>query len=344
MVSPTITSPAMTQMGLILGTAAYMSPEQAKGRTADTRSDVWAFGCVLYEMLAGRRPFDGADVSEVLALVITKEPDWGALPVSTPSSLRRLLRRCLEKDLRRRLRDIGDALLELDDAKTPEATAEGTAAVHLQRRGRRWLQRLAAAAVLAAACGVTASVAWRLKPASPSSVTRFRLPLPSDQQFTGMLARTVAFSPDGSHLAYVANNRVYVRSMAGNDASPVAGTDDVTVRSRVSFAWSPDGKSLAYVADGVLKKIPLSGGAATTITAVSRPSDGTDPELMPQYLSWTPAGLVYASEGRIVRVSADGGTPEPIAAFDENLERIQDPQLLPDGRTLLFAVAKTKSS
>jgi len=156
-----------------------------------------------------------------------------------------------------------------------------------------------------------------------------------------MLARTVAFSPDGSHLAYVANNRVYVRSMAGNDASPVAGTDDVTVRSRVSFAWSPDGKSLAYVADGVLKKIPLSGGAATTITAVSRPSDGTDPELMPQYLSWTPAGLVYASEGRIVRVSADGGTPEPIAAFDENLERIQDPQLLPDGRTLLFAVAKT---
>jgi serine/threonine-protein kinase len=341
MVSPTVTSPAMTQMGLILGTAAYMSPEQARGRTADTRSDVWAFGCVLYEMLAGRRPFDGADVSEVLALVITKEPDWGALPVSTPSSLCRLLRRCLEKDQRRRLRDIGDALLELDDAKTPEATAEGTAAVHLQPRGRRWLQRLAAAAVLAAACGVTASVAWRLKPASPSLVTRFRLPLPSDQQFTGMLARTVAFSPDGSHLAYVANNRVYVRSMAGNDASPVAGTDDVTVRSRVSFAWSPDGKSLAYVADGVLKKIPLSGGAATTITAVSRPSDGTDPELMPQYLSWTPAGLVYASEGRIVRVSADGGTPEPIAAFDENLERIQDPQLLPDGRTLLFAVAKT---
>jgi Tol biopolymer transport system component len=151
----------------------------------------------------------------------------------------------------------------------------------------------------------------------------------------------VAFSPDGSHLAYVANNRVYVRSMAGNDASPVAGTDDVTVRSRVNFAWSPDGKSLAYVADGVLKKIPLSGGAATTIAAVAGRSDGIAPELMAQYLSWTPAGLVYASEGRIVRVSADGGTPEPIAAYDENLERVQDPQLLPDGRTLLFAVAKT---
>jgi hypothetical protein len=187
-------------------------------------------------MLAGRRPFDGADVSEVLALVITQEPEWRALPVSTSSSLRRLLRRCLEKDPRRRLRDIGDALLELDDARTPEATAEGTAAGPLQRRDRRWLQRLAAASVLAAACGVTASVAWQLKPAPPSSVTRFRLPLPADQQFTGTLGRTVAFSPDGSHLAYVANNRVCVRSMAGNDASPVGGTDDVIVRSRVNFA------------------------------------------------------------------------------------------------------------
>ena len=186
-------------------------------------------------MLAGRRPFDGGDVSEVLAFVITKEPDWGALPVATPASLRRLLRRCLQKDPRRRLRDIGDALLELDEAKTTESTAEGAAAGHFHRPRRRWLQRLAAATVLAAACGLTAFLVWWIKPSAPSAVTRFRLLLPSDQQFTGTLARTVAFAPDGSHLAYVANNRVYVRSMAEDDASPVAGTDDVTVRSRVSF-------------------------------------------------------------------------------------------------------------
>ena len=317
-----------------------MSPEQARGRAADKRCDVWAFGCVLYEMLAGRRPFDGADVSEVLAFVITREPEWGALPVATPASLRRLLRRCLEKDPRRRLRDIGDALLDLDEARAPGATAEGAPAVHFPRRGRRWPERLAAAAILAAACGLTAFAAWRIKPSAPSPVTRFRLLLPSDQQFTGTLARTVMFAPDGSHLAYVANNRIYVRSMAENDASPVAGTDDVTVRSRVAFAWSPDGKSLAYVGDGVMKKIPLNGSAATTITTVGRRSDGIDPDLIAQYLSWTPAGIVYVTAGRILRVSADGGTPEPIVAFDEKQERVQDPQLLPDGRTLLFAVAK----
>ena len=291
-------------------------------------------------MLAGRRPFDGADVSEVLAFVITREPEWGALPVATPASLRRLLRRCLEKDPRRRLRDIGDALLDLDEARAPGATAEGAPAVHFPRRGRRWPERLAAAAILAAACGLTAFAAWRIKPSAPSPVTRFRLLLPSDQQFTGTLARTVMFAPDGSHLAYVANNRIYVRSMAENDASPVAGTDDVTVRSRVAFAWSPDGKSLAYVGDGVMKKIPLNGSAATTITTVGRRSDGIDPDLIAQYLSWTPAGIVYVTAGRILRVSADGGTPEPIVAFDEKQERVQDPQLLPDGRTLLFAVAK----
>ncbi len=126
--SPTLTSPVgMTAVGMILGTAAYMSPEQARGRTADKRCDVWAFGCVLYEMLAGRRPFGGEDVSEVLAFVITKEPEWNALPAGTPMSLRRLLRRCLEKDPRRRLRDIGDALHDIEEAGAPQPSPVSSA-------------------------------------------------------------------------------------------------------------------------------------------------------------------------------------------------------------------------
>jgi serine/threonine-protein kinase len=341
--SPTLTSPVrMTAAGMILGTAAYMSPEQARGRAVDRRCDVWAFGCVLFEMLAGRRPFEGDDVSEVLAFVITKEPQWSALPAGTPASLRRLLRRCLEKDPRLRLRDIGDAILELNEAKAPDAAAGIAAPVQSQSIAQVWVKRLAAVTVVAFACVLTGVVAWRARPSPPAApVTRFRLPLPADQQFTGTLGRMVAFSPDGAHLAYVANNRIYVRSMAENDARAVPATEAAIVRSRISFAWSPDGRFLAYVADGALKKIPLGGGAATTICTFEKRSDPESDVTAAESLTWSTAGLVFASEGRIMHVSADGGTPEQIAAIDEKTERVQDPQLLPDGRTLLFAVAKT---
>src|SRR5579872_3541737 len=254
--SPTLTSPAgMTGAGVILGTAAYMSPEQARGRATDKRCDVWAFGCVLFEMLAGRRPFAGDDVSEVLAFVITKEPDWSALPAGTPAPLLKLLHRCLEKDPRRRLRDIGDGLHDIEEAGAPQPFA--TSAVPAARAHVRWLTSAVAVVVLVAACALTAVIVRRMTPAPAAAITRFPLALPQGQQFTGTLARTVAFAPDGSRLAYVANNRIYVRSMAEDEARPVAGTDAVAVRSRVSFAWSPDGQSLAYVADRLLRKIPL---------------------------------------------------------------------------------------
>jgi serine/threonine protein kinase len=142
--SPTITTPAMTQAGMILGTAAYMSPEQAKGRPADRRSDIWAFGCVLYEMITGKRAFEGEDVSETLAFILTKEPHWNGLPTTTPRPIRRLLRRCLEKDRRRRLDSAADARLEIEDALTAPAAEVALSAVAPRRSRERlaWMSAL----------------------------------------------------------------------------------------------------------------------------------------------------------------------------------------------------------
>src|SRR5262245_5647395 len=179
--SPTITSPAMTQMGVILGTAAYMSPEQAKGRPADERSDVWAFGCVLFEMLTGRRAFAGEDVAETLAHVLTKEPEWSRLPPETPPAIRRLLRRCLERDRSRRLADIADARLEID-----ERESEASAAVPARpaSRLRRWLPwAVAGGAVLISILSLTAL--FRGQPADTPAPTRFKIDQPPKTELRG---------------------------------------------------------------------------------------------------------------------------------------------------------------
>src|SRR5688500_13521984 len=185
--SPTITTPAMTEMGVILGTAAYMSPEQAKGRPADKRSDIWAFGCVLFEMLTGRRVFGGEDVADTMALVLTKEPQWSLLPPETPPVIRRLLRRCLERDRIRRLADMADARLEVDDALT---AAEDVPAP-LPRRSRRgpWLLGLVAAAL-------TAIVLLQLRAGSSSSNVASPLRVSRLTDLAG-LEEVPAFSPDG---------------------------------------------------------------------------------------------------------------------------------------------------
>src|SRR6185295_17864233 len=182
-ISPTITSPAMTRMGVILGTAAYMSPEQAKGRPADKRSDVWSFGVVLYEMLTGRRAFEGDDISSTLAFVITKDPDWAALPPATPAPIRRLLRRCLEKDLKRRVPDIAVARIEIDDALTTTSPTTDGIAPSDASRGAGWaLRALVPVAMLAAAAGAVATwAATRSAPAPPPTVSRFAITLPPAQ-------------------------------------------------------------------------------------------------------------------------------------------------------------------
>ncbi len=208
---PTITTPAMTQVGMIMGTAAYMSPEQAKGKPVDKRSDLWAFGCVLYEMLAGRRAFQGDDVTDVLVAVLSKDPDWAALPERTPPAVHRLLKRTLERDRRRRLADIADARLELEDAlitSPNEARSEPRAPVAL------WRRLLLPAGLAAVAALLGGLVVWTMRPDVPRPVARFAITLPPGEEFSLVESNRhiVAVSPDGSRIAYMANGRVYLRA------------------------------------------------------------------------------------------------------------------------------------
>ncbi len=329
--SPTITTPAMTQMGVIMGTAAYMSPEQAKGRPADQRSDIWAFGCVLFEMLTGRRVFDGEDVANTLALVLTKEPQWSLLPSETPPSIRRLLRRCLERDRSRRLADIADARLELDErseAPSPGATAESPA------RSRsllvRWLPWVIAAGSLAAALWLAATRSDR--PAHDDRVVRSSIPLPGrlGGQWGGTSGANLALSPDGRRLVFVGTDtaghrQLWMRTLDGAAARPLADTDDA-----YSPFWSPDSRWLAFVANGKLRKLDPSGGPAITLSAsalIGGAWSGDDTILFTQSSSQT-----------LARVSAAGGVASPATAIDPNSGEFRHahPHFLRDGRHYLY--------
>ena len=330
--APTITTPAMmTGLGMILGTASYMSPEQAKGRPADKRSDVWAFGCVLYEMLTGKRAFEGEDVSDTLANVLKSEPDWSALPANLPPEIRTIIDRCLRKDRRQRFADIALPLFFMGEAG---GAVSPTAAVAAPRSF--WRRTIPFGAVAVLACAVTAAAAWTLRPsAPPPMVARFSVPLPADQVFTVTGRQLVAVSPDGSNLVYVANSRLYVRSMSSLETHVIAGSDvggDVNVGGGVtSPVFSPDGRTLAFYAgaDHTLKRLAVSGGAAVTICQ----SD------VPVGMSWGEGGLVFALAGKkgIFRVSPNGGTPEAIATVNPD-EDASSPQVLPGGRAVLFSV------
>jgi eukaryotic-like serine/threonine-protein kinase len=260
-ISPTITSPAMTAMGTILGTASYMSPEQARGKAVDRRTDIWAFGCILFEMLAGRRPFDGEDVTEVLASVVRSEPAWAMLPSGVPPPLVRFLRRCLEKDRRLRLRDIGDARLDL------AADAAAPAAVPWPTPGNSTRERLLWLAALVVTATIGAGAWWlRSSLPHPGPITRFSIVLPQGQRFTGAL-RHVAVSPDGDMIVYAANGGLYRRAL--NDPQPhlIQGTNENATHPE----FSPDGRSIAYIAldptgqTYVVKRVPTTGGTPVTI-------------------------------------------------------------------------------
>jgi eukaryotic-like serine/threonine-protein kinase len=340
--SPTITTPAMTQAGIILGTAAYMSPEQAKGRTADKRSDVWAFGCVLYEMLTGSAAFGGGDdtVSEVLAAVLKSEPDWSALPASTPAAVETLLRRCLTKDPRERLHDIADARLEIRDVGT--RSSEGAPASARTNR-LAW--------TLAATFGVVALVlgsllAWSV--ARPSvQIAAYRsliLPPVGDVNAAASESRTgvpsarrgfgLALSPDGSHLALVAPGPagglvLWVRPLDSARARPLAGTE----RASNPF-WSADGRQIAFVAEGKLKRVDASGGPVLTLSDRARNfSTGT----------WSRDNVILfvAADGSILRMSATAGAASASPAISRGASKEgahTSPVFLPDGRRFLYAV------
>ena len=333
--SPTITSPAMTQMGIILGTAAYMSPEQAKGRQADKRSDVWAFGAVLYEMLSGQRAFKGDDISDTLAAVLRQDIDWTGLPASTPASVRRLIARCLDRDVRQRLRDIGEARIVLAD---PAAPARGDAGGVPALAPPQPLWRRAIPFVFCAiVAGVLASAAMvYLRPSqAPLVVTRFPFTLGEGQTITGATTRqAVAISPDGAQMAYTANPRIYLRSMSELEARPIAGPAGPALGSGsfvTSPVFSPDSQSVAFwsSADQTPQKVVVGGGAAVTICRADQPFG----------VSWGTDGIVFGQPNKgIMRVSANGGTPEMLVSVKDG-EEAYGPQILPGGETVLFTLA-----
>src|SRR5688572_725451 len=254
--SPTITTPAMTHAGVVLGTASYMSPEQAKGRVVDRRTDIWAFGCVLFEMLTGKRAFSGDDVSDVVVAILRDEPKWAALPATTPPHVRSLLRRCLQKDPRKRLPHIGVARLEL--AEPTLVPAETTPAAARPRL----MWRLAAAAVIVVAVGLPSWLLWSRRTPAPATPLRLLVDL---GPYT--LLGPPTLSQDGKTLAFagrpmteIVGSLLYVRSLERLDVEPLPGTSG----AQLPF-FSPDGRWIAFFAEGMLKKVSSSGGAVVTV-------------------------------------------------------------------------------
>ena len=328
--SPTVISPAMTQAGLILGTAAYMSPEQAKGRDVDGRADIWAFGCVVYEMLTGRRAFPGDDVTDTLAAVVLRDPDWSVLPSSTPAGIRRLLTRCLRKDPKRRLHHIADARQELD-----ESTAEPVAAVTPPARARHPYTRLAleiAGAVVLVAAAVWLTMLVSGGGSAPSGQIRFSIAPPPGAEVVDASNEgqpLAEISPDGTRIVLSYRIRdeyqLFTRRLDEDAAKPLAGT-----QGAAAPFFSPDGKWIAYLAGSTIKKISVDGGASVSVVESSFPSVTWAPD---DTFIYTPH---YASG--LWRVSSSGGTPtkltDPTTA-DGELGHFW-PQMLPDGKHVLF--------
>ena len=267
--SPTVTTAAATRAGVILGTAAYMSPEQASGKPVDKRADIWAFGAVLFELLTGTRPFQGETVAHVVAGILNTEPDWGALPPETPVTIQTLLRRCLAKERRRRVPDIGMARFEIDDAITAPATT-GTNAV-VAPPLQVWQRALPLAAGILALLVITGVGVWRVKPPSPPlGVARMLLsPAPAGRIPAGTAAN-VAISRDGGWLAFQGietlggGSQLYLRNVAEDEARAIPGTEGAD-----QPFFSPDGQSVGFFHDGQLKKVSVTGGLPTTLCAAA---------------------------------------------------------------------------
>ncbi|HEX5131484.1 MAG TPA: protein kinase [Candidatus Krumholzibacteria bacterium] len=326
--SPTLTH-QVTGAGVILGTAAYMSPEQARGRSVDKRTDIWSFGCVLYECLVGRQTFAGDTVSDLIARILEREPDWDALPARTPSRIRSLLRRCLEKDARRRLRDIGDARIEIEDviatrSSNPEAAAAATRAARAGRR--QWLLTASLVALTIIAMRFGAPLFNHVPPPPP---VRFEVPEIEAAKIDADGVHTV-ISPDGRALVYRGADStgvvcLWLRTMDTVTPRKLPGTEN----GLLPF-WSPDGKFIGYFgAPGKLMKIAVDGGRSEAICDMKGPRGG----------SWNRDGvIVFAplSEGPLHRVSANGGESVPITQLDSTEIAHRFPQFLPDGKRFLY--------
>jgi serine/threonine-protein kinase len=331
--SPTLTA-AATQMGVIMGTAAYMSPEQARGKPVDKRADIWAFGAVLFEMLTGKRAFEGEDISLTLADVMRAEPDWGRLPEELSPALRTFLTRCLAKDAKKRVRDIGDMSLAMEGAFETTVSASPAESTAPQPAGWPQSLPLALGALLVGSL-VTGIAVWSLRPGpplgSPALFVVSAAPSPVPVQTTWETELTI--SPDGRTVVYRATldgeDGLYVRPVDQLEGELLPGTAGAG-----SIFFSPDGTEIGFFTnvDGTLKKIRVSGGPTTTLCPMPT---------APRGASWGPEDIIFAVTGGgngLLRVSAAGGEPETLTTPEPPQSHIW-PDLLPGGRAVLFTIA-----
>ena len=312
--APTVTV-AGTREGVMLGTAAYMSPEQARGKPADKRTDIWAFGCVLYEMLTGRAAFSGATVSDTIAAILERQPSWAALPTTTPPNMRRLLQRCLEKDPKRRLRDIGDARFQIEDA-SGEPSMSGPAVSRI-RKNRERASWLAAMVVVVTSSILTAPYLSRAPVDAPEIRLEITTPPTTDPV-------SLAISPDGRKVVFTGTSegqtRLWVRSLGLTLAQPLTGTDGATFPF-----WSPDSQSIGFFADRQLKRIDVDSGTIQALAGVEGGRGG----------AWAEDGTILFQPtpgvGPLFRISAGGGRPTATTA-----QYGRSPQFLPDQRHFFY--------
>jgi hypothetical protein len=334
--SPTLSIHA-TQAGIILGTAAYMSPEQARGKSVDKRTDIWALGCVLFEMLTGKRAFPGDDATDTIVAVVSKDPDWSALPQNVPAAIHTLLRRALEKDPRQRLDSAAAARLEIDDARRAPAVGAPAAT-----SGSRRLLPWGIAAALAIAL-IALAVMQRPAPAPAAGLVRFSVPAPFG--FTRPRGYSFALSPDGQTIAFnaVGNggvSQIFTRGLNQAEARAIPGTDNAS-----QPFWSPDSRSLAFAKDDGLYRTDADGGSRRRLCDVP---GGIPTGSFSTFGTWSKSGaIVFAVRGGgLLKVSDGGGTPVAITTLDAGADEIQHaaPWFLPDGNRLLFLAMNSKSN
>jgi len=335
----------ITEPGRVIGTPAYMSPEQVRGKPTDKRSDIWSFGCVLYEMLTATVPFKGETISDTMANILDHDTHWQALPMSTPANIKVLMRRCLEKEPRRRLHDISDIRIEISETLSQPATLPPISeAALIATSPSRWRSRIALC--LAALFGIVAAVSIgiivkdsKAPPSLPSPnlpVKVFSIDIPPTQKLETEWDSNVALSPDGMLLVYVGSKegqrRLFIRKMDEFGSIPIPGTED----ARYPF-FSPDGESVAFFAAGQLKKASLKREDVQSLCVISPVSFGG---------TWSHDDFIYFTWGPssgLRKVSATGGEPEALTTldYDKGGQRHYFPHILPGGKTLLFTVAST---
>ena len=325
----------LTEDGTIVGTFQYMAPEQLEGKEADARTDIFAFGAVLYEMLTGKRAFEGKSQASLIGAIMNSEPaPLSELQPMTPPALERTVKRCLEKaadDRWQTARDLHEELKWIAEGGSEVCVSDPVVATPPSL----WKRALTVGLAVLLGAVVTGIAVWSLMrsgPAAPVPLTRFGITLPADQRLTNTGRHAVALSPDGTHLVYVANSQLYLRSMDQMEATPIRGTEGTGNDAGRSLFLSPDGQWVGFWAGGKLKKVSISGGAPVTLC------DGGNP----YGASWGPEDKIVFGRGPggILRVSGQGGTPEVLVKMDASEEESgHGPQILPDGKTLLFTLA-----